>query len=111
MNWIGPLIGLFTLLIIGVGFWWVIRGEYRLGWQWWPYFMAAGLLLTGLSLFVRPFLASALLGITGASLVWGSTEMPEQAERAAKGWFPSNPGHKPRPPFAGRIERWPRPHL
>jgi hypothetical protein len=111
MNWLGPLLGVFTLLAIGLGFAWVIRAEYRLGWQWWPYFMGAGLLLMALSLFMPTFLISALLGIVGASLAWGATELPEQAERARKGWFKRNPGVKVRPPFADQIERGPRPRL
>lgn len=111
MNWTGPLLGFATLALIGLGFAWVIRLEYRLGWQWWPYVLAAGIGLLLASLFVPTFWASALTGIAGASLVWGSVELPEQAERARKGWFRSNPHPKPRPPLADRIERWPRPRL
>jgi hypothetical protein len=111
VNWLGPLLGIFTLLAIGLGFAWVIRAEHRFGWQWWPYFTGAGLLLLAFSLFMPTFLTSALLGIIGASLVWGATELPEQAERASKGWFKQNPNPKPRPPFADRIERWPKPKL
>jgi hypothetical protein len=111
MSWIGPLLGVFTLAAIGLGFAWVIRVEYRLGWQWWPYFMGAGIAMLVVSLFMPTFLASAVVGIVGASLVWGSTELPEQAERARKGWFKQNTGPKPRPPFADRIERGPKPKL
>ncbi|MGQ9491112.1 MAG: DUF4491 family protein [Anaerolineae bacterium] len=111
MNWTGPLLGLITLALIGLGFAWVIQLEYRLGWEWWPYVLAAGVALLIGSLFAPGFWASALMGIAGASLVWGSTELPKQAERARRGWFPANPRPKPRPPLADRIERWPRPRL
>jgi hypothetical protein len=111
MNFTGLLAGLATLVLIGLGFAWVVRLERHLGWQWWPYVMAAGALLLGVSLFIGSFWGSALTGILGASIVWGSTELPEQAERVRKGWFKSNPNPKRLPPLADRIERWPRPRL
>lgn len=111
MNVTGPLLGLVALALIGAGFAWVIRLEYHLGWQWWPYVMAAGIALLALSLLLPTFWASALMGLTGASLVWGSIELPQQAERAQRGWFPFNPNPKPRPPGAERIERWQGPRL
>ncbi len=111
MNWTGPLLGILTLALIGLGFAWVIRLEYWLGWQWWPYVLAGGIALLIGSLFVPNFWLSALMGIAGASLAWGSTELSAQAERVRKGWFPANPRSKPRPPLADRIERWPRPRL
>lgn len=111
MNWGGPFLGFVTLALIGLGFAWVIRLEYRLGWQWWPYVMAAGIVLLLASLFMPGFWASALTGIAAASLIWGSVELPEQAERVRRGWFPANARPKPRPPGAEHIERWPRPRL
>ena len=111
MNLTGLLAGVATLLLIGLGFAWVIRVERHLGWQWWPYVMAGGVALLALSLFMSDFWASALVGILGASLVWGSTELPEQAERVRKGWFKANLGRKRSAPLADRIERWPRPRL
>jgi hypothetical protein len=56
-------------------------------------------------------MASALVGITGASLIWGSTELKEQAVRAELGWYPFNAEPKPEPPFADTIRNWPAPHL
>lgn len=106
----GILLGISTLFIIGLGFVWVIRGERYLGYLWWPYIMAFGALLVLASLFVRSDWASALLGAVGASFVWGSTELKEQAIRTELGWFPHNP-HKILPPLANIIERWKAPHL
>ncbi len=110
MNVFGLLLGLATFFIIGLGFVWVIRGERYLGYLWWPYVMAAGLLVVLGSLFVASDWGSALLGACGASLVWGSTELKEQAIRAELGWFPFNP-KKIRPPFADVIAKWKAPHL
>jgi hypothetical protein len=111
MNFFGPVLGLATLVIIGLGFVWVIRGEYYLGYLWWPYIMGLGILIVIGSLFVISVWVSALMGIFGASLIWGSTELKEQAVRAEIGWYPFNPKRKPDPPFVEDIRNWPAPHL
>ncbi|MCJ7702163.1 MAG: DUF4491 family protein [Anaerolineales bacterium] len=111
MNTFGLILAVAALFIIGLGFIWVIRGERYLGFLWWPYFMALGILLIIGSLFVPWIWGSALVGVLGASLLWGSTELKEQAIRAELGWFPFHPGPKPRPPFADKIEKWKAPHL
>ena len=110
MNFFGWLIGFATLLIIGLGFVWVIRGEYTFGYLWWPYVMGAGVVLIGLSVLVAADWLSALIGVFGASLIWGSTELRDQAVRAELGWYRHNP-HKHQPPFAERIRQWPTPKL
>jgi hypothetical protein len=111
MNFFGPVLGLATLVIIGLGFVWVIRGEYYLGYLWWPYIMGLGILIVIGSLFVISVWVSALMGIFGASLIWGSTELKEQAVRAEIGWYPFNPKRKLDPPFVEEIRNWPAPHL
>lgn len=111
MNYYGLLLGLVTLFIIGLGFVWVIRGEYYLGYLWWPYFMGFGIVLVIASLFVPSLWGSALLGIFGASILWGSTELKDQAVRAELGWYPFNPAPKPAPPFVEVIKKWPAPQL
>lgn len=110
MNFFGILLGLATLFIIGLGFVWVIRGERYFGYLWWPYVMASGVVLIGWSLFIANPWASALLGALGASLLWGSTELKEQAIRAELGWYPFHV-RKIRPPFAATITKWRAPHL
>ncbi len=110
MNIIGLGLGLFSFLIIGFGFVWVIRGEYYLGYLWWPYPLLLGIILILVSLFTGP-IWSALLGITGASFIWGATEMKEQAVRADIGWFRRNPNPKPAPPFVEIIKKIHAPHL
>lgn len=111
MNLFGVGLGLATLVIIGLGFVWVIRGEYYLGYLWWPYVMGGGVILLGVSLLVTSDWPSALLGALGGSIIWGSTELKEQAVRAEIGWYPYNPNPKPQPPFAAQIKHWRAPHL
>lgn len=111
MNWFGSVLGILTLLIIGLGFVWVIRGEYFLGYLWWPYPLGLGILLVIGSLFIASIWGSALLGVLGASLIWGSTELKDQAVRTEIGWYPANPRPKPRPPFSEKIKKWPAPNL
>jgi hypothetical protein len=110
MNTFGFLLGMATLLIIGLGFIWVIRGERYFGVLWWPFLMGLGLLLILVSLFIEQDWTSALTGVTGASLIWGSTEFRAQAIRAELGWYPFN-ASKVKPPFANIIKKWPAPHL
>lgn len=110
MNFFGLSLSIATLFIIGLGFVWVIRGERYLGYLWWPYFMGAGVLAIVISLFVGNEWASALLGVFGASLIWGSTELKEQAVRGEIGWYPFNE-KKPLPPLAEWIKKVPAPHL
>jgi hypothetical protein len=110
MNWFGILIGIATLFIIGLGFVWVIRGERYFGYLWWPYVMGAGALLVLLSLFITLDYVSALIGALGASLLWGSTELKEQAVRGELGWYPFH-GRKILPPLADIIRKWKAPSL
>lgn len=65
MNFFGFCIGLITLVVIGMGFVWVIRGERYLGHLWWPYFMGAGILMIVISLFISNPWGSAILGVIG----------------------------------------------
>lgn len=111
MNFLGLGLGVATLFIIGLGFVWVVLGEYYLGYLWWPYMMGLGAVLIGASLFIPWLWGSALVGALGATMVWGSTELKEQAVRGEMGWYPFNSGPKPRPPFAQQIKKWPIPNL
>jgi hypothetical protein len=110
MSYFGLTLGITTLLMIGLGFVWVIRGERYFGYLWWPYVMGLGSLLVIVSLLVSSMWISALLGASGASLIWGATELKEQAVRAEIGWYPFNT-RKILPPFAKIIEKWKAPHL
>jgi len=110
MNTFGLLTGIVTLLIIGLGFPLVIQGERLFGILWWPYMMGAGIVLILSSLLIQSDWLSVLVGVLGATFVWGSTELKEQAVRAELGWYPFHPD-KRKPPFAHVIRKWKAPHL
>ena len=110
MNAFGLIIGMATLLIIGLGFPLVIRGERYLGYLWWPYMMGLGFLIVFASLFISSDWLSVVVGVLGATFIWGSTELKEQAVRVELGWFPFN-ANKIKPPFEEIIRKWKAPHL
>ncbi len=110
MNFFGLLIGIVTLLIIGLGFPLVIQGERHFGYLWWPYMMGLGFLIIIASLFISPDWFSVIVGVLGATFIWGSTELKEQAVRAEIGWYPFS-SRKILPPLAKIIEKWKAPHL
>ncbi|NJC96466.1 MAG: DUF4491 domain-containing protein [Anaerolineales bacterium] len=110
MNWFGFLVGIVTFFIIGLGFVWVIRGERYFGYLWWPYVMGLGALSVVASLFLSSDWGAVLLGSFGASLLWGSTELKEQAIRGELGWYPFR-GKKIDPPFVDEIRKWKAPSL
>lgn len=110
MNYFGLLTGILTLLIIGLGFPLVIQTERRLGYLWWPYMLGVGILIIAASLFIANDWLSVIVGVLGATFIWGSTELKEQAVRAELGWFPFN-ANKIKPPFESTIKKWKAPHL
>jgi hypothetical protein len=83
MNYFGLLTGIATLFVIGLGFPLVIRGERIFGFLWWPYMMTVGILLVIVSLFIQADWFAVFIGVLGATFVRGSTELKEQAVRAA----------------------------
>lgn len=110
MNFFGIFICLVTLFVIGMGFVWVIRGERYFGYLWWPYVMGIGAACIVGALFISNDWVSALLGAAGASLIWGSTELKEQAVRGELGWYPFT-AKKINPPFVDVIRKWKAPSL
>lgn len=91
MHYAGALIGLMAFIIIGVFHPIVIKSEYYFGTRVWPLFLVAGIAALAASLFVRPVIVSAGLGVLGFTCLWSIHEIIEQAERVKKGWFPKNP--------------------
>lgn len=110
MDSFGLLTGILTLLTIGLGFPLVIQTERRLGYLWWPYMLGLGILIIVGSLFIANDWLSVIVGVLGATFLWGFTELKEQAVRAELGWFPFK-AEKIQPPFADIIEKWKAPHL
>ena len=87
----GIIIGVGTFLIIGVFHPLVIKGEYHFGVRVWWAFLVVGLAALAGSLLVKGIIASALLGVTGFTCLWGIGEVFHQRRRVEKGWFPQNP--------------------
>jgi hypothetical protein len=110
MNFFGPLLGIVSLLIIALGFPLVIQGERRFSYLCWPYMMGSGFVIIIASLFISVNWLSVVVGVLGATFVWGSTELKEQAIRAELGWYPYDK-HKILPPLAKMIAKWKAPHL
>ncbi len=90
LNLNGILIALFSYAIIGLFHPIVVKCQYYFTDRIWPIFLAVGLVLLILSLFVQNT-ASILLSIIGAACLWSIRELREQTERVNKGWFPENP--------------------
>lgn len=93
LNFEGILIGIASLLIIGLFHPIVIKCEYYFSQRVWPVFLVTGLLLLAAALFVQG-LFSILLALIGVACLWSIREIKEQAQRVAKGWFPKNPNRK-----------------
>ena len=91
MNTTGLFLGLFTVVVIGLGFVWVIKLEYYVGAHVTKIVAALGVIVALVSLFISDFTLSAIMGIVGGMIVWGATELPQQEQRVARGLFPANP--------------------
>ncbi len=104
MNTTGILLGLYMLVVIGLGFVWVIKLEYHIGAHIWKGVLLFGLLVSLASGLLPSFWASALVGILGGSIVWGATELPDQEERVRQGLFPANPRKRLQHPNVSQPE-------
>jgi hypothetical protein len=87
----GIIIGLIAFLIIGIFHPIVIYGEYHFGTKIWPVFLAAGIILCVVSLFIKSIIVNAALGITAFSCFWSIIELFHQKKRVERGWFPKKP--------------------
>lgn len=96
MNFYGLEIAVVTFLIIGAFHPIVIKAEYHFSYRCWPVFLAAGLILIGISVFINGPILSCILGVAGCSCLWSIKELREQHGRVAKGWFPENPARSGR---------------
>lgn len=94
MHFTGLLLAISTFIIIGVFHPVVIKTEYHWGTRPWWLFLIAGLACIGASLCIADTIFSAIVGVTGASLLWSIGELFEQKKRVEKGWFPMNPKRK-----------------
>ena len=91
MYFTGIIIAIGTFLIIGLFHPIVIKAEYYTGTSLWWLFLVVGLASIGAALFIENDILSALIGVFGASSLWGIGELFAQKKRVEKGWFPKNP--------------------
>lgn len=94
MYFTGIIIAICTFLIIGIWHPIVIKTEYYWGTRPWVVYLAIGMVCIVGALFIENTLLSAVVGVFGASALWGIGELFSQKERVAKGWFPMNPKRK-----------------
>src|SRR5574344_1869936 len=88
MNFTGIFIAICTFLIIGVFHPIVIKTEYYTGTKFWWVFLILGLICIAAALLIANVVASSLLGVLGATLLWTIGELFEQKKRVERGWFP-----------------------
>jgi hypothetical protein len=94
MYFTGIIIAVSTFLIIGLFHPIVIKSEYYFGVRVWWAFLLVGLACVVAALFIENEIVSALVGVFGASALWGIGELFSQKKRVEKGWFPMNPKRK-----------------
>lgn len=88
MHFTGILIAFCTFLIIGLFHPLVIKTEYYWGTKPWWIYLILGIASVIIALFVSNIIFSSILGIIGASFLWGIGELFAQRKRVEKGWFP-----------------------
>jgi hypothetical protein len=87
----GIFIAVSTFLTIGLWHPIVIKTEYRWGTRPWVAYLVIGLGCIVAALFIANTLVSSVVGVFGASALWGIGELFAQKRRVEKGWFPMNP--------------------
>lgn len=91
MYFTGIIIAVCTFLTIGIWHPIVIKTEYYWGTRAWSVFLLIGLAAIAAALFIENTIISAVVGVFGASALWGIGELFEQKKRVERGWFPKNP--------------------
>lgn len=102
LHFTGMIIAVCTFLIIGLCHPLVIKQEYYSGTKYWWVYLLIGIVCICLAFIVPNWFSSektgiiisAILGVTGASFLWGIGELFAQKKRVQKGWFPMNPKRK-----------------
>lgn len=94
MYFTGILIAICTFLTIGLWHPIVIKTEYYFGTRiWWVYLVTGILCICG-SICIANTIISSIVGVFGASALWGIGELFAQRKRVERGWFPMNPDRK-----------------
>ena len=94
MYFTGIIIAVCTFLTIGIWHPIVIKTEYYWGTRAWIVYLLIGLASIVAALFIENTVISAVVGVFGASALWGIGELFAQKKRVEKGWFPKNPKRK-----------------
>lgn len=93
MNFESVIIGIASLVIIGLFHPIVIKAEYYFSARVWWVFALAGLGFIVAALFTYGTL-SYILALLGTTSLWCIVELFHQEKRVEKGWFPKNPKRK-----------------
>ena len=91
MYFTGLIIAVCTFLTRGIWHPIVIKTEYHWGTRPWIVYLLIGLICIIAALFIENTIVSAVVGVFGASALWGIGELFSQKKRVQKGWFPMNP--------------------
>ena len=94
MYFTGIIIAASTFLAIGIWHPIVIKTEYYWGTRPWIVYLIVGLACIAGALFIENAIISSIVGVFGASALWGIGELFSQKKRVEKGWFPMNPKRK-----------------
>ncbi len=94
MYFTGIIIAVCTFLTIGIWHPIVIKTEYHFGTRPWVVYLAIGVASIVGALFIENAILSSVVGVFGASALWGIGELFAQRRRVDKGWFPKNPKRK-----------------
>jgi hypothetical protein len=94
MYFTGIIIAASTFLAIGIWHPIVIKTEYYWGTRPWVIYLIVGLACVAGALFIENAILSSVVGVFGASALWGIGELFEQKKRVERGWFPKNPNRK-----------------
>ena len=96
MYFTGIIIAASTFLAIGIWHPIVIKTEYYWGTRPWIIYLIVGLACVAGALFIENAILSSVVGVFGASALWGIGELFEQKKRVERGWFPKNPNRESR---------------
>ena len=91
LQWIGPVMTLLTFVTIGLGHVAVRKLHYEFGTRPIPAVAAVGLAVVLASTLVEEQTLSAVLGITGLTILWDALELFRQEQRARRGHAPVKP--------------------
>ena len=94
MYFTGIIIAASTFLAIGIWHPIVIKTEYYWGTRPWIIYLIVGLACIAGALFIENAIISSIVGVFGASALWGIGELFAQKRRVEMGWFPKNPNRK-----------------